>query len=93
MFKSKAGIKVNLRSSMHLVGEMFSAGNFEAGIRAFGNQPDLGLKKAIWQQVPQLCTGTTRRWTRRNLAAIPEDAGLETRCMSCSTSARSPRIQ
>ncbi|HHY33087.1 MAG TPA: ABC transporter substrate-binding protein [Firmicutes bacterium] len=51
----KAGIKVNLQIlDATLVGNMFGAGNFEAGIRAFGNQPDLELRKAIWQPGTQL---------------------------------------
>ncbi|KAF2957141.1 ABC transporter substrate-binding protein [Thermotoga sp. Ku-13t] len=51
----KLGIKVNLQIlDSSLVGEMFGAGNFQAGIRAFGNQPDLQLRKAIWQPGTQL---------------------------------------
>jgi peptide/nickel transport system substrate-binding protein len=51
----RAGIKVNLQIlDSTLVGNMFGAGNFEAGIRAFGNQPDLELRKAIWQPGTQL---------------------------------------
>ena len=51
----KAGVKVNLQIlDGALVGNMFGAGNFEAGIRAFGNQPDLELRKAIWQPEPAL---------------------------------------
>ncbi|HPT60908.1 MAG: ABC transporter substrate-binding protein [Bacillota bacterium] len=51
----KAGIKVNLQIlESSLTGNMFGAGSFEAGIRAFGNQPDLELRKAIWQPGTQL---------------------------------------
>lgn len=51
----KLGIKVNLQIlDSSLVGEMFGASNFQAGIRAFGNQPDLQLRKAIWQPGTQL---------------------------------------
>ncbi|HBT39088.1 MAG: Extracellular solute-binding protein family 5 [Thermotoga sp. 50_1627] len=51
----RIGIKVNLQIlDASLVGEMFGAGNFQAGIRAFGNQPDLQLRKAIWQPGTQL---------------------------------------
>jgi peptide/nickel transport system substrate-binding protein len=51
----RIGIKVNLQIlDASLVGQMFGAGNFQAGIRAFGNQPDLQLRKAIWQPGTQL---------------------------------------
>lgn len=51
----KIGIKVNLQIlDASLVGQMFGAGNFQAGIRAFGNQPDPQLRKAIWQPGTQL---------------------------------------
>lgn len=51
----KIGIKVNLQIlDASLVGQMFGASNFQAGIRAFGNQPDLQLRKAIWQPGTQL---------------------------------------
>jgi len=51
----KLGIKVNLQIlDSSLVGQMFGAGNFQAGIRAFGNQPDPQLRKAIWQPGTQL---------------------------------------
>lgn len=49
------GIKVNLQIlDSSLTGQMFGAGSFEAGIRAFGNQPDPQLRKAIWQPGTQL---------------------------------------
>lgn len=51
----KVGVKVNLQIlDASLVGQMFGAGNFQAGIRAFGNQPDPQLRKAIWQPGTQL---------------------------------------
>ena len=51
----KAGIKVNLQIlESSLTGNMFGAGSCEAGIRAVGNQPDLELRKAIWQPGTQL---------------------------------------
>lgn len=51
----KIGIKVNLQIlDASLVGQMFGASNFQSGIRAFGNQPDLQLRKAIWQPGTQL---------------------------------------
>ncbi len=51
----KIGVKANLQIlDSSLVGQMFGAGNFEAGIRAFGNQPDPQLRKAIWQPGTQL---------------------------------------
>ena len=49
------GIKVNLQIlDSSLTGQMFGAGSFEVGIRAFGNQPDPQLRKAIWQPGTQL---------------------------------------
>ncbi|MGD9908346.1 MAG: ABC transporter substrate-binding protein [Mesotoga sp.] len=49
------GVKVNLQIlDSSLTGQMFGAGSFEAGIRAFGNQPDPQLRKAIWQPGTQL---------------------------------------
>jgi len=70
----KAGIKVNLQIlDATLVGEMFGAGNFEAGIRAFGNQPDLELRKAIWQPGTQLYYWHYSALDKENLAAIPEE--------------------
>ena len=49
------GIKVNLQIlDSSLTGQMFGAGSFEAGLRAFGNQPDPQLRKAIWQPGTQL---------------------------------------
>jgi len=51
----RLGVKVNLQIlDSSLVGQMFGAGNFQAGIRAFGNQPDPQLRKAIWQPGTQL---------------------------------------
>ncbi len=51
----KIGVKVNLQIlDSSLVGQMFGAGNFQVGIRAFGNQPDPQLRKAIWQPGTQL---------------------------------------
>ncbi len=51
----KIGVKANLQIlDSSLVGQMFGAGNFQAGIRAFGNQPDPQLRKAIWQPGTQL---------------------------------------
>ena len=51
----KIGIKTNLQIlDSSVVGQMFGAGNFECGIRAFGNQPDPQLRKAIWQPGQQL---------------------------------------
>ncbi|MCR4403587.1 MAG: ABC transporter substrate-binding protein [Firmicutes bacterium] len=67
----KAGIKVNLQIlDATLVGNMFGAGNFEAGIRAFGNQPDLELRKAIWQPGTQLYYWHYSTLDRDKLAAI-----------------------
>jgi peptide/nickel transport system substrate-binding protein len=44
------GIKVHLSIlEPGLTGQRFGAGDFEMGIRAFGNQPDPQLRKAIWQ--------------------------------------------
>lgn len=44
------GIKTHLQLiSASLVGEKRQAGEFEAMIEAFGNQPDPQLRKAIWQ--------------------------------------------
>ncbi len=44
------GIKTHLQLiSAALVGEKRQAGEFEAMIEAFGNQPDPQLRKAIWQ--------------------------------------------
>lgn len=49
------GVKANLQIlDSSLTGQMFGAGNFEVGIRAFGNQPDPQLRKAIWQPGTQL---------------------------------------
>ncbi|HPI16541.1 MAG: ABC transporter substrate-binding protein [Thermotogaceae bacterium] len=49
------GVKVNLQIlDSSLTGQMFGAGSFEVGIRAFGNQPDPQLRKAIWQPGTQL---------------------------------------
>ena len=68
----KAGIKVNLQIlDSTLVGNMFGAGNFEVGIRAFGNQPDLELRKAIWQPGTQLYYWHYSALDRDKLAAIP----------------------
>ena len=68
----KAGIKVNLQIlDGTLVGNMFGAGNFEAGVRAFGNQPDLELRKAIWQPGTQLYYWHYSALDRDKLAAIP----------------------
>lgn len=68
----KAGIKVNLQIlDSTLVGNMFGAGNFEAGVRAFGNQPDLELRKAIWQPGTQLYYWHYSALDRNKLAAIP----------------------
>ena len=51
----KLGIKINLQVlDATLVGQKFGSGDFEAGIRAFGNQPDPELRKAIWQPGRQL---------------------------------------
>lgn len=51
----KIGVKTNLQIlDSSVVGQMFGAGNFECGIRAFGNQPDPQLRKAIWQPGQQL---------------------------------------
>ncbi len=70
----KAGIKVNLQIlDSTLVGNMFGAGNFEAGIRAFGNQPDLELRKAIWQPGTQLYYWHYSTLDRDTLAAITEN--------------------
>ncbi len=67
----KAGIRVNLQIlDSTLVGQMFGAGNFEAGIRAFGNQPDLELRKAIWQPGTQLYYWHYSALDRDKLAAI-----------------------
>ncbi|OPZ65699.1 MAG: putative ABC transporter-binding protein precursor [Firmicutes bacterium ADurb.Bin506] len=68
----KAGIKVNLQIlDSTLVGNMFGAGNFEAGVRAFGNQPDLELRKAIWQPGTQLYYWHYSALDKDKLAAIP----------------------
>jgi len=68
----KAGIKVNLQIlDSTLVGNMFGAGNFEAGVRAFGNQPDLELRKAIWQPGTQLYYWHYSALDKDRLAAIP----------------------
>ncbi|MGE5549476.1 MAG: ABC transporter substrate-binding protein [Bacteroidota bacterium] len=70
----KAGIKVNLQIlDAALVGNMFGAGNFEAGIRAFGNQPDLELRKAIWQPGTQLYYWHYSTLDRDKLAAITKN--------------------
>ncbi|HOO30764.1 MAG TPA: ABC transporter substrate-binding protein [Bacillota bacterium] len=70
----KAGIKVNLQIlDATLVGNMFGAGNFEAGIRAFGNQPDLELRKAIWQPGTQLYYWHYSTLDKDNLAAITKN--------------------
>ena len=70
----KAGVKVNLQIlDGALVGNMFGAGNFEAGIRAFGNQPDLELRKAIWQPGTQLYYWHYSTLDKDNLAAITKN--------------------
>lgn len=70
----KAGIKVNLQIlDGTLVGNMFGAGNFEAGVRAFGNQPDLELRKAIWQPGTQLYYWHYSTLDKENLLAITKN--------------------
>jgi peptide/nickel transport system substrate-binding protein len=70
----KVGIKVNLQIlDGTLVGNMFGAGNFEAGIRAFGNQPDLELRKAIWQPGTQLYYWHYSALDKDNLVAITKN--------------------
>ena len=70
----KVGIKVNLQIlDGTLVGNMFGAGNFEAGIRAFGNQPDLELRKAIWQPGTQLYYWHYSALDKNNLVAITKN--------------------
>ena len=69
----KAGIKVNLQIlESSLTGNMFGAGSFEAGIRAFGNQPDLELRKAIWQPGTQLYYWHYSVLDKENLVAITD---------------------
>ena len=70
----KAGIKGNLQIlDGTLVGNMFGAGNFEAGVRAFGNQPDLELRKAIWQPGTQLYYWHYSTLDKENLLAITKN--------------------
>jgi peptide/nickel transport system substrate-binding protein len=46
----KLGLKCELQVlDPSLVGEKLNAGNFDAAVRAFGNQPDPHLRKGIWQ--------------------------------------------
>lgn len=69
----KAGVKVNLQIlESSLTGNMFGAGNFEVGIRAFGNQPDLELRKAIWQPGTQLYYWHYSALDKENLIALTD---------------------
>jgi peptide/nickel transport system substrate-binding protein len=51
----KLGLKAELQVvNPTLAGEKFGAGDFDVAFRAFGNQPDPELRKAIWQPGTQL---------------------------------------
>lgn len=74
------GIKTHLQLiSATLVGEKRQAGEFEAIIEAFGNQPDPQLRKAIWQPGNPLYYWHRSTMDKNQKAVIGNMAGWELR--------------